>query len=220
MDTKNRFPAGHASAIVPIREIGPRYRDQLLRHVLALDDADRYLRFGYTANDRQIRKYVEGIDFERDQVFGIFNRALELIAVAHLAHPNDFLSQGFAEFGVSVAKHARGRGYGSRLFERAAIHAANDGVKMLYVHALSENKAMIRIALKAGATVERSGGESECYLKLPVASLETRLSAFLSAQVGHIDYWIKSEISQMRELLSLVQQVRAGVQDARHKAGS
>lgn len=220
MDTKNRALAGYPSAIVPIREIGPRYRQQLLRHVLALDEADRYLRFGYPADDRQIRQYVEGIDFERDQVFGIFNRSLELIAAAHLAHPNDFQSRGFAEFGVSVSKHARGRGYGSRLFERAAIHAANDGVKMLYIHALSENAAMIRIARKAGATVERAGGESECYLKLPVASLETRLSALLSAQVGHVDYWIKSEISQMREWLGLVQQVREGVQQARHKAGS
>lgn len=220
METKNRSLAGNSPALVPIREIGPRYRGQLLRHLLALEEHDRYLRFGYTATDRQIARYVEGIDFERDQVFGIFNRKLELIAVAHLAHPEDFQRNGYAEFGVSVSTHARGRGYGSRLFERAAIHAANDGVKMLYVHALSENAPMIRIARKAGATVEREGSESECYLKLPVASLETRLSELVSGQFGQIDYWLKAELSQMRDLLGFMQQVRSGVQDARHKAGS
>ena len=64
----------------------------------------------------------------RDRIFGIFNRKLELIAMAHLAYPTDFRAAGFAEFGVSVSRHARGRGYGTRLFERAAIHAVNDGV--------------------------------------------------------------------------------------------
>ncbi|WP_231693466.1 GNAT family N-acetyltransferase [Ottowia caeni] len=220
METKNRSLAGNSPALVPIREIGPRYREQFLRHLLALDEHDRYLRFGYTATDRQIAKYVEGVDFERDQVFGIFNRRLELIAVAHLANPEDFQRCGYSEFGVSVSKHARGRGYGSRLFERAAIHAVNDGVRMLYVHALSENAPMIRIARKAGATVEREGSESECYLKLPVASLETRLNELVSGQFGQIDYWLKSEFSQMRDLLGFMQQVRSGVQDARHKAGS
>ena len=136
--TSPRVAAKPHSAIVPIREIGARYREQIARHLLALGEHDRYLRFGYAANDRQIRHYVDQLDFERDQIFGIFNRKLELIAMAHLAYPADMVQAGFAEFGVSVAHHARGRGYGSRLFERAAIHAVNDGVKTLYIHALSE----------------------------------------------------------------------------------
>ena len=220
MDTPNRSSAGQVPAIVPIREIGPRYRDQVARHLLALDEHDRYLRFGYVASDEQIRRYVKGIDFEGDRVFGIFNRKLELIAVAHLARPSEFRRHGFSEFGVSVAKQARGRGFGSRLFERAAIYAVNEGVKTLYIHALSENAAMIRIARKAGATVARAGSESECHLDLPVATLETRVSGLFSEQLGQLDYWLKSEMSQIRSLLGLVQQVRAGVQDARHKAGS
>ena len=143
MDTRNPTPAdsgtpaasspARRSAIVPIREIGPRYRPQITQHLLALGEHDRYLRFGYAANDRQISHYVDQLNFERDQVFGIFNRKLELIAMAHLAYPADMVKSGFAEFGVSVLPHARGRGYGSRLFERAAIHAVNDGVKTLYI---------------------------------------------------------------------------------------
>lgn len=220
MSTSNRSAAGHGSAIVPIREIGSRYREKVARHLLSLDERDRYLRFGYAANDHQVRTYVNGIDFTRDRVFGIFNRRLELIALSHLARASEFRPSRMSEFGVSVAKHARGRGYGSRLFERAAIHAANEGVNVLYVHALAENAAMIRIARKAGASVERTGGESECHLQLPVATLETRVSELFSQRMGQLDYWVKSELSHMRNLLGFVQQVRLGVQDARHKAGS
>ena len=102
--------AARHSAIVPIREIGERYREQIARHLLDLNEHDRYLRFGYSANDRQIQNYVDKLDFKRDQVFGIFNRKLELIAMAHVAYPTDLGVAAFAEFGVSVSHHARGRG--------------------------------------------------------------------------------------------------------------
>lgn len=190
-----------APAIVPIREIGERYRPQILWHLLALTAHDRYLRFGYAASDEQIRRYVEGLDFQRDQVFGIFNRKLELIAMAHLAHPSDMARTSMAEFGVSVSAHARGRGYGARLFERAAIHAVNQGIDTLYIQALSENAAMLHIARKAGAQIERSGSESEAYLRLPEATFKSRLDQLLADHVGHFDYWLKSEASTLRDVL-------------------
>ena len=31
-------------------------------------------------------QYVQQIDFDRDEVFGIFNRRLRLLAMAHLAY--------------------------------------------------------------------------------------------------------------------------------------
>ena len=208
------------SAIVPIREIGARYRDTVAQHLLGLGERDRYLRFGYAANDRQILNYVEKLNFERDQVFGIFNRKLELIAMAHLAYPEDFATAGFAEFGVSVAPHARGRGYGSRLFDRAAIHAVNDGVKTLYIHALSENTAMLKIARKAGAVVERSGSESEAHLNLPEATFKSRVSELLAGQVGQVDYWLKAEGRHLRELVATAQEVREAVRDNSHRTGT
>ena len=216
--------APKAEALVPIREIGARYRSQIAAHLKALEPQDRYLRFGYAASDAQIQQYVDHIDFSRDEMLGIFNRKLELIALAHLAFAPDFTDRGFAEFGVSVASHARGRGYGSRLFERAAIHAVNDGVQMLYVHTLSENTAMIKIARRAGATVERAGSETEAHLKLPVASLRTRVDELMGDQLGQIDYWFKSglknEHSLAREVLGVVQEVREAVREGRHKSGS
>lgn len=208
------------TAIVPIREIGARYRPQILQHLVALSPDDRYLRFGYAANDQQIRRYVDGLDFKRDRLFGIFNRHLDLVAVAHLAYPTDFSIAGFAEFGVSVSAHLRGRGFGSRLFERAAIHAVNDGVKTLYIHALSENLAMLRIARKAGAEVENAGSESEARLVLPEATFKSRLDELVGDQVGNVDYWLKAEASKAREVLATIQEVRNAVRENRHKSGS
>ena len=73
-----------APVVVPIRSLGPGHRDRIARHLLALGKDDRYLRFGYPATDEQVLRYVQDLDFERDDIFGIYNRRLELIAMAHL----------------------------------------------------------------------------------------------------------------------------------------
>ena len=124
-----------APSLVPIRSLGSNHRERIARHLLALEPGDRYLRFGYQAQDSQIERYVDGLNFERDEIFGIYNRKLELIAMAHLAYAQDASYQACAEFGVSVLAHARGKGYGARLFDRAAMHAGNDGVQLMFIHA-------------------------------------------------------------------------------------
>ena len=88
--------------MVPIRSLGPTNRARIASHLLALDAQDRYLRFGYTATDEQIQRYVDRINFDQDEIFGIHNRRLELIAMAHLAYPGSAEHKGCAEFGVSV----------------------------------------------------------------------------------------------------------------------
>lgn len=177
---------------VPIRELGERHRARIRVHLLALDESDRYLRFGYMASDAQIERYVNAIDFEHDAVFGIFNRNLELVAMAHLAPGRAEDVRSCAEFGVSVLSHARGKGLGSELFERAVVHARNKGIKMLFIHALSENTAMLKIARNAGARIERDGSESECYLRLPEATLDTQLTEAWNEQMAQMDYQLKN----------------------------
>ena len=65
---------------MPIRRLTERHRPGILKHLLGLTDRDRYLRFGYPASDERIRHYVAELDFQRDELFGIFNRRLELVA--------------------------------------------------------------------------------------------------------------------------------------------
>jgi RimJ/RimL family protein N-acetyltransferase len=180
-------------------------------HLLALSEQDRYLRFGFIAGDAQIQRYVDGLDFERDEVFGVFNRRLQLIALAHLAYPADENPPKAAEFGGSVAAHLRGRGYGARLFEHAMLHARNRGIDTLFIHALSENLPMLRIARRAGATVERAGGESDAFLKLPPETLASQVEQFVGESAAALDYQLKQQARRVDAFMDALAEVRAGV---------
>jgi GNAT superfamily N-acetyltransferase len=202
---------------VPIRSLSPRHKPRILQHLQALSTADRYLRFGYAATDEQIERYVQGLNFQRDEVFGVFNRRLVLVAMAHLAYSVDPQWATCAEFGVSVSPHQRGKGLGAKLFGHAVLHARNQGVTLLFIHALSENMAMLKIARQAGAAVQRDGSESEAYLFLPQATLDSQFSGLVQEQMAELDYQLKMQAHQFREWLVTVQEIRQGVRDARHK---
>jgi len=208
--------AATVGAWVPIRSLSPRHRPRILAHLLSLQPEDRYLRFGYPATDEQIARYVTGLKFDRDEVFGVFNRRLALVAMAHLAYSVDPQWATCAEFGVSVSSHQRGKGLGARLFKHAVMHARNQGVSLLFIHALSENVAMLKIARHAGAQVQRDGSESEAYLSLPEANLDSQLSGLVQEQLAQLDYGLKNQAQQFRVWLATVQEIRQGVRDARH----
>lgn len=185
-----RFDAPTPPVLVPIRHLGPGDKPQLLAHFLALDPGDRYLRFGYAAGDAQIRAYVDGIDFARDEIFGVFNRRLELIGVAHIAVPPPHDGRE-AEFGVSVLPSGRGRGIGSRLFQRAAIHARNRGIEFLAMQCLSQNGPMLHIARRAGMELHAEGTETEARLRIPQRSMMSHLDEWVEDATGQIDFLLK-----------------------------
>jgi len=189
---------------VPIRSLSPRHRDRIAQHLLELSERDRYLRFGYAASDNQIKQYVDQLDFDRDEVLGIFNRRLQLLAMAHVAYfeRDDGNAVVCAEFGVSVAARARGHGYGSRLFDLAALHARNRGVQTLLIHALSENAPMLRIARQAGAEVVREGGESQAMLKLPPDTVGSQVAEMVETGAAEWDYRFKQHARRMERLVT------------------
>lgn len=200
----NHLKAPSRVGWVPIRPLGDAHRPQILQHLLGLSERDRYLRFGYAANDERIRAYATSLDFSHDDVFGIFNRRLHLVAIAHLAYSqlasaNHGLSR-MAEFAVSVDHRSRGRGFGGLLFGYAVRHARNRGVDRLFVHALSENTAMLRIARKAGADMQRDGGESEAWLQLPPDNLVTQAEELLANQAAEFNYLAKGQIRHLQYL--------------------
>jgi len=198
-------PARPASfSWVPIRSLGERHRDRILEHLLALAPRDRYLRFGYPASDEQVEAYVAGIDFDRDELFGIFNRKLALVGNAHLAFP--VTADGApvrAEFGVSVLDSGRGRGFGTRMLEIAMLRARNRGAKALLIHALSENAAMLHVARKAGASVVRDGNEAEAVLALPPDDFASRVGELFEQHAAELDYQLKVHAQQVDPWLAL-----------------
>lgn len=188
--------------MILVKELSPRARRHLLRHLLALQAHDRLLRFGTNLPDELVARYVAGIDFSRDTVLGVYDRRMRLLGAGHLAfEPREATPVGgatikarVAEFGVSVAPTARGLGVGSRLFERAAIRCRNADVDTLYMHCLSSNQIMMHIAKKAGMEIYRDYGEADAYLKLQPANSATVLREAMEEQVAVLDYLVKANL--------------------------
>lgn len=178
-------------ATIPIRAIGQEHLAELRAHFLALGEDDRYLRFGYAASDAQIAAYIDRIDFLRDEIFGVFSRKLELIAVAHIAISCDPAQPCQAEIGVSVLQSGRGKGIGTRLFQRAAMFARNHGIETLTMQCLTQNAAMMRIARRAGMEVHVAGSETEACLKVPHHNVLSHLDEWVENATGQLDFAIK-----------------------------
>lgn len=205
---------------VAISSLGKVQSERIKQHIKSLGSQDRYMRFGYPATDEQIDNYVEHLDFDRDDIYGIFSVDMELIAMAHLALPLEGSTINQAEFGVSVSDHCRGRGYGGRLFERASIHAVNNKIQTIYIHALSENAPMLKIARKHGAVLHREGSETEAYVQLGKPTIDTQLIELMSEQYAKTNYDIKNQMKKFWDFIKDVQEIRDGVKVARHKSSS
>jgi RimJ/RimL family protein N-acetyltransferase len=186
---------------VPVRALTASDRALLLEHLLDLGQDDRYLRFGNPLSDQIIRQYVTSINFETDLVLGVYNDNLTLDAAGHFAPlpvNADSAESKSAEFGLSVAATARGRGLGTALFVRAATHARNSGINILYMHCLTQNKAMMRIARRAGMHISASFGEADAHLTLAPADSASRVAEAMHQQIGLFDYAMKKQLCNWR----------------------
>jgi RimJ/RimL family protein N-acetyltransferase len=186
-----------AGQAVPVRELHAGYRQEILLHLLQLNDEDRRLRFGTQTPNEVITDYVERLDFNRDAIFGVFDSDLKLIGMAHLAYLPEHAGQArAAEFGVSVLPEGRSQGLGTALLQRSAVHSRNTRIETLFVHCLANNKAMMHLAHKAGMTVEYAYGDADACLKLPPASPATIVEEATNAQWAGMDYALKENLKR------------------------
>lgn len=203
----NKLANGHlpsksytAGQAIPVRELHAGHKDEILNHLLQLNDEDRRLRFGTQTPDEVITHYVEHLDFNKDTVFGIFNDDLKLIGMAHLAYLPESKNQArAAEFGVSVLPEGRAQGLGTALLQRSAVHSRNTRIETLYVHCLASNKAMMHLAQKAGMRVEYAYGDADAYLKLSPASPATIVEEAANEQWADLDYAMKSNLKKTNQ---------------------
>lgn len=202
----DRAPSGGPRWKVVVKTLSERHRKRLLRHFLGLAPSDRLLRFGSQLPDELVERYVTGLDFERDVLFGVFDPAFRLVGVGHLAFASsankdiwkrNTTKEQVAEFGVSVSASARRHGVGSRLFKRAAIHCRNADIDTLYMHCLASNATMMHIARKAGMEIRRAWGEADAYLQLPPASPSSMLQEAMDEQMAVFDYTWKSNLRRL-----------------------
>lgn len=182
---------------LPIRNLAERHRARVLDHLLALDDEDRHLRFGHVASDDQIRQYVAHLDFARDELSGVFDARLRLVAMSHLAFAQDHRS---AEFGVSVHRRLRGRGIGGRLFHHAVVHGRNRGARSMAIHLARENAAMLSIVRRSGAVLSFEGADVVAQLPLAAETLGSHIGALMDSRAADIDYRIKMQVLRLDRL--------------------
>ena len=189
---------------IHIRELSRLDRDALERHLLLLEREDRRLRFGASLNDAALRNYVAGIDFERDALFGVFDDDLHLVGAAHLAR-----GDAHAELGLSVLAGHRSRGVGGALLARAHLRARNWGVRALFVHCLTENAAMMRLARRHGMQIGAHAGEADAWLRLPPADAASHFGEVFAQRVALFDYALKSHAAAGRRLAAVLTSGRA-----------
>jgi RimJ/RimL family protein N-acetyltransferase len=192
-----------AGMVVPVRELHAGHRNEILSHLLLLNEEDRRLRFGTQTPDEVIHHYVDGLDFNRDAIFGSFDSELNLIGMAHLAYlPKSKNEPQAAEFGVSVLPAGRGKGIGTALLARASVHSRNTRIETLFVHCLANNRAMMHLAQKAGMQVEYAYGDADAHLKLPPANPGTIVEEAANEQWGDFDYALKENFKRSNDMWS------------------
>lgn len=191
----------------PMLPLPANLRDDLVDHFLSLSKEDLRLRFGHALTLPSILAYVDDIDidFDGDGVFCVVDNELRLVGVSHVA-----LMRSAAEFGVSVLPAYRKRGIGSALFARAVTFARNRQVASLFVHCLSENAAMLRIAGKAGMRMARHGREVDAWLDLAPGDAATFAEACAQDQAALVDFTLKSQFFAARRLMGALHEASGG----------
>lgn len=169
-----------------IAQLGPHHRGRVLEHLRRLSERDLWLRFGYPVTDDALRAYVRKLHFSRDAIFGIFDEAADLLALGHLGFDKNASSKT-AEFGLSVIPHARRRGYGLRLLQRAAMHARNRGATHLVMTYMPENDALKRLAERVGMQLISDVYEPRALLALEPPTAASLMDETFSEMLAAID---------------------------------
>lgn len=191
---------------VPIQELEEKHRPFILAHLLALSTEDRRLRFSYPLGDAGIAKYLNKIDFKKDDLFGIFGKDDILIGMLHLSYLNPDAEDGSpiaAELGLSLREEARGHGLGTLLFKRALRRARNHNVERLFIYTLQDNEAMLAIARKLDMQVSTEGGQCEAHLRVKPSNTYSTVTEFVDENLSDIDRLFKDSLNQIKKWADL-----------------
>jgi GNAT superfamily N-acetyltransferase len=156
-----------------------RYR----KHLLALDSASRYMRFGYAANDAMINIICDRFDQDKSKhkIFVIEDEDLNVIAVGHIAIDRD------TELAFSVLKEYQSQGMGSALMKRCVEWCQNRSIKQGCMVCLSSNAAIKKLAHRHGILVEQDG-EAMADIQIPDISTVSVISEITDSNVARIDH--------------------------------
>lgn len=155
------------------------YLDQYGRHLKALEQADRYTRFGFQANDSTIDQLMLSILYNRadHQIFTYFKDE-RIVGFGHLAREGTDW-----ELAVSVEKQYRGQGIADELMAYMIDWGKVHNIESVYMHCITENRKIQHLARKHGLrTVDRSGQEITAQVQLPEPTVVDYTTNFVREQ--------------------------------------
>ncbi len=161
-----------ATSRLTVVRVHARDKGDVLEHLLGLSSDDRLLRFESVTSDDTLRKYVDGIDFERDCGLGLRCSDGKLAGFAHIANYGEA-----AELGISVDKRLRGFGCGERLMVDGLRWAKLSGFATFLVLTSKGNHAMLGLAKKYGARTSYDGSSAAAKIDMRTLAASRLLQA-------------------------------------------
>jgi GNAT superfamily N-acetyltransferase len=126
------------------------------------------------------------------------------ILISPALHTSALLRRGRIR-SISTSGNRR-RGIGTALISRAALHARNQGIPLLFMQCLRENHAIIRIARALGMRVVAHGPECEASLPLRRGNPATFARELWEDGIALCDYSLRAHFlspSKIRSSSSL-----------------
>jgi GNAT superfamily N-acetyltransferase len=167
-----------------IRELQREERAGVLAFFLALNEDDRYRRFGRAMADEGIRRYVEALDWDASVMLGAYGAKARLVGVLELAD----LANGSCEISIAVAGTHRGRGIGKALMDRALLKAKVHGCDRVVLLCQVDNQPMRRLARSLGLISIMEDGTVEGSLELGEAALADVAEDAAREAIGNATY--------------------------------
>lgn len=134
--------------------------DCYLAHLLRLGRTCRRSRFGNEVKDTFLRDYVGRVNLSNTLVLGYFEGG-EMLGAAEL-RSLDIAWCSEAEVAFSVELTCRSKGIGSVLMQRALAEAERLGLTQVHLICDVQNRAMQRIAQKAGCQMRFEDSDCMC----------------------------------------------------------
>lgn len=157
-----------------------RYR----KHLLALDEHSKYLRFGYQIRDEMINSLCDKFETNTKdhKIFVIENDDLEVVGAGHISLEGEELELAF-----SVLKEYQGQGMGSSLMARCVEWCQNRGIKGGCMVCLTTNTAIKKLAGKHGILIHDQG-ETLADIRIPEATPSSVVHEVIDSNLARFDH--------------------------------
>ena len=183
------------------RKLTPFDKQKLIDHfMIDIVDDDRRLRFGYEAPDTSVQSYIDTslenygyvnmwfvVEVDCFERFG----GKKIIATCHVSMNK---KTNTAEMGCTVSPQYRNQKLGQELFNRGITWARMAGAENVFMHCLSENRAIQHIARKGGMTVVTiDPSEKESTIQIKQNQFEAGFKDMIMDQIAVYDASIRQQ---------------------------